>query len=652
MTRRKVCVGLAAAGVLFFLGQPALPAWGSTRPPLKSSLPHLRTLFARPVFRKPELSPRAHALAFVVPSRHHRRRIVEVLDLGTLLSHGRMLIKASERFPRGVHVLALRWVSPHLLFVITRSPRPAGRLAFGILDDRLSKHAYRSLHIFAGSGNGPKARVSVAAVRSSGPILLWRSAPSADPVLYRYDLAMERLSPFCRVPLAGAQVLVDTRGWPRVAAVTGLRDPAPAVLVGRGHCASWTAVTGRFRPRDLRRYDHFLAVGPHGRGVYLLAPTPTPARTLGLYRFGLTHFRRTLLVANPAIDVYRPRRKRWPSFIWGRHRRRLIGVNFMRGRPRTYWIHPRDPLVRLLRGLGHELQGEVVRVLGMGPHGRIILLETLGDRNPGRYYLYARRPTPSLTFLMARHPVLHESTMVPLTALRIPEGKTVLYTYLARPVKRVPGALVVLAHKGPFGRRFVWFYDPLVQALARAGYSVLAVNYHGSGGYGAVYEAAGVRGWRTVVPDDLVTAARWAQAHRLARAGRIVALGEGLGADAALMAAARDPALFAGVVIVDPEAARLDLAHPAVSMAAGGNLTASPPRRSAPVLLVRFTKRRRPDASSLNLLRQLHQKVAGKIHYHPVPEDGSRRGDRWAKALHAVLAFLERRLGALPPSSS
>jgi pimeloyl-ACP methyl ester carboxylesterase len=627
-------------GILFAgLWIRTAPAGQTPVPPA----PHLPTLFGRPFFRRVVLSPRARSLAFVVPSRHHRRRVVEVLALGSLHGSGGMHLEASKTFPRGVRVVGLRWVSPHLLFVVTRRPSSRNTIGFGLLDDRRHAHAYRPLRLVMGSHNGPLSRASVVALSPLGPVVLWRSAPLARPVIYRYDLAMGQARLLCRVPLPGAHVLVDRRGWPRLA-VTPHRVSAPSVLVGRGHCTSWVPVTSRFGPSDLRFYDRFLTLGPHGRGVYFLAPSPTTTRTLGLYRFGLVHFTRTLLVASPRSNVYESRRGRWSSFVWGRHRRRLIGVDFMPGRPRVLWVHPHDPLARLLRGLGRELNGEVVRVRGAGPHGRILLLETLGDRNPGRYYLYASRPTPSLRFLMARHPALHEGAMVALRPVLIPEGTFVLHAYLARPPK--PGPLVVLVHGGGYGRRFVWFYDPLIQGLARAGYTVLAVNTRGSGGYGTLYEGAAFHDWGGVVSDDLAAAARWALRRGLAPGGSLAVLGRGVGGEAALLAAAAHPTLFHAVVSIDMEdgpvarTTQASSAHvPGVSPARLLHAALEPSVRHLPVLFVRLSGHRKEGNLALRLKR------AGRAVTIDLVPRKERTGPRWAAALHDVLAFLKAHLG-------
>jgi pimeloyl-ACP methyl ester carboxylesterase len=650
MMRRNLCTGFAARAFLL-VALAVSPAFAApTHAVPVASTPRFRTLFGRPFFRQTVLSPRAHALAFVVPSRRHRRRLVEVLNLRALLSAGRMSLQESVRLPKGVRVLTLKWLSPHLLLVVTRRPAPAARIDFGLLDDRLRTHAYKALPLFRGSGNGPLARVDVVATLRSGPVFLWRSRPLAEPVLYRYNLAMGRLRPVCHVPLAGAQVLVNARGWPRLADVTGPRGPGPAVLIGRGRCTSWIPVTARFRLEDLRRYDRFLSLGPHGDGVYFLAPSPTLARTLGLYRLGLIHLRRTLLVASPRDDVYESRRGRWTSLVWGRRKRRLVGVDFMPGKPRIYWIHPHDPLVRLLRGLGRELDGEVVRVRGSGPHGRVLLLETLGDRNPGRYYLYVRRPTPSLTFLMARRPALHESDMVPLRPVLIPEGRgKVLHAYLSR--SRSAGPLVVLAHGGGFGRRFVWFYDPLIQSLALAGDTVLAVNTHGSGGYGVLYRNAGEGDRDRVVSDDLAAAARWAVRRGLAPAASVAVAGQGVGGDEALLAAARFPSLFHAVVSIDPAigtASRPPRSHNLRRLLEQDLLRRGKKRPfRTPTLFVRLSGRGGRGATE-GLVRRLRQE--GRPVELDVVPTGPRTGPRWAVALHAVVRFLAVHLG--PPAAA
>jgi dipeptidyl aminopeptidase/acylaminoacyl peptidase len=107
-----------------------------------------------------------------------------------------------------------------------------------------------------------------------------------------------------------------------------------------------------------------------------------------------------------------------------------------------------------------------------------------------------------------------------------------------------PPPLIVLPHGGPHGVRDHWDFDPEVQLLAAAGFAVLRVNYRGSGGYGAAFQAAAYGRWGELPIDDLVDAARWATGTGRADAGRVCLYGASFGGYAALRASARAPDLF------------------------------------------------------------------------------------------------------------
>jgi dipeptidyl aminopeptidase/acylaminoacyl peptidase len=102
----------------------------------------------------------------------------------------------------------------------------------------------------------------------------------------------------------------------------------------------------------------------------------------------------------------------------------------------------------------------------------------------------------------------------------------------------------VLPHGGPHGIRDTWEYDWEVQLLASRGYSVLQVNFRGSGGYGMDFEQAGYREWGAKMQDDLTDATRWAIEQKIAPADRICIYGASYGGFAALMGAEREPDLY------------------------------------------------------------------------------------------------------------
>jgi dipeptidyl aminopeptidase/acylaminoacyl peptidase len=104
--------------------------------------------------------------------------------------------------------------------------------------------------------------------------------------------------------------------------------------------------------------------------------------------------------------------------------------------------------------------------------------------------------------------------------------------------------LIVNPHGGPFGPYDSWGYNPEVQMLASRGYAVMQVNFRGSGNYGKEFREKGYRQWGKTMQDDLTDATRWAISQGIADPDRICIYGASYGAYAALMGAAKEPALY------------------------------------------------------------------------------------------------------------
>ena len=88
------------------------------------------------------------------------------------------------------------------------------------------------------------------------------------------------------------------------------------------------------------------------------------------------------------------------------------------------------------------------------------------------------------------------------------------------PAGDAPPPMIVTLHGGPqwcMGYR----WDPEVQALAGAGYGVLAVNFTGSMGYGQAFMDAISGDWGGAPYEDLLAAVDWAVAQGLADAERV-----------------------------------------------------------------------------------------------------------------------------------
>ncbi|MEJ2634536.1 MAG: S9 family peptidase [Calditrichia bacterium] len=117
--------------------------------------------------------------------------------------------------------------------------------------------------------------------------------------------------------------------------------------------------------------------------------------------------------------------------------------------------------------------------------------------------------------------------------------------YITYPVwkkhKKLP--LILDVHGGPWTRN-TWGYDPDAQWMANRGYICLQVNYRGSTGYGKKFLNAGNKEWGGKMYTDLVDAVNWAVQQGYANPRRIAIYGESYGGYAALMGAAKNPALY------------------------------------------------------------------------------------------------------------
>ena len=110
--------------------------------------------------------------------------------------------------------------------------------------------------------------------------------------------------------------------------------------------------------------------------------------------------------------------------------------------------------------------------------------------------------------------------------------------------------VLLLLHGGPEAATRVGF-DPLVQAFASSGITVIAPNYRGSIGYGRAHSQAIHHAWGGPDLADVRAVAQHVR-HGRRRPGTLMLFGESYGAFLALLAASAEPALWSHCVAVAP----------------------------------------------------------------------------------------------------
>ena len=108
--------------------------------------------------------------------------------------------------------------------------------------------------------------------------------------------------------------------------------------------------------------------------------------------------------------------------------------------------------------------------------------------------------------------------------------------------------VVVLVHGGPHGVRDYWEFSAQVQYLVAHGYSVLQVNYRGSGGFGYEFEAAGYKSWGSLTQKDIYDGYQWLVKHNKAKDNNVCIMGASFGAYSAVQSAAIFPETYKCVI--------------------------------------------------------------------------------------------------------
>ncbi len=197
------------------------------------------------------------------------------------------------------------------------------------------------------------------------------------------------------------------------------------------------------------------------------------------------------------------------------------------------------------------LDGGALRITSKTKDGKLWVVHRYADTNPGEYFLFDLEREQLKRLFYSMPDLINQvmSPMIPFTFKSF-DGMQ-LHGYFTEGVgqkERKP--LIINVHGGPHGTRDRWQFDPEVQLLASKGYSVLQVNYRGSGGYGTEYQNAGYLQWGDAIQQDIIAATKWAIAEKKAMPDNICIMGGSFGGYSAVQSAILAPELFQCVVAV------------------------------------------------------------------------------------------------------
>lgn len=194
--------------------------------------------------------------------------------------------------------------------------------------------------------------------------------------------------------------------------------------------------------------------------------------------------------------------------------------------------------------LERAFKGQDIFITSHTKDGNKMLVNVASDINPGEFYLFDRT-SKQVDFIWANRSWIDPRDMTPTQNITIKARDGVdIRGLLTVPDSSESTPLVVIPHGGPHGVRDHWEFNPEVQFLANRGYSVLQVNFRGSGGYGEQFEEMGYQNWGTTMIDDIIDATQSAISSHSIDKDKVCIYGASYGAYAAMMAAAKAPSLY------------------------------------------------------------------------------------------------------------
>jgi dipeptidyl aminopeptidase/acylaminoacyl peptidase len=294
----------------------------------------------------------------------------------------------------------------------------------------------------------------------------------------------------------------------------------------------------RIRSFDVR--DHgwsLLGLRADGRQAYIVDTTENDLGDLRVLDVDSGKFVETLFSPQESTVI---------GLIFSRDRERLLGVRHEGVKRATHWIDPKWQKIGAT--LERNFPDHIVSVVSISQDEKRFIFRISSDRDPGRFFLGdLRGDALQVQLLSAVRPAIQPERMSPMVPISFAaRDGLVLHGYLTKPQGKADRTtpLLVMPHGGPFGIRDSWGFSGDVQFLADRGYSVLQLNYRGSGGYGAKFERAGYREWGGKMQDDLTDSVKWAISQGLCDPARVGIIGASYGGYAALAGVTFTPELY------------------------------------------------------------------------------------------------------------
>ena len=331
-------------------------------------------------------------------------------------------------------------------------------------------------------------------------------------------------------PIAYADFVTDVDGKVKAVAGTDGQNRRQLYLrVGN----EWEKV-----PKSKFGTDFYpLSISASGQYLYTLDDYQQDLR--GLFKLNLKTLEYKQVYTDPRVDI--------TDVEMTTDGRTAFALRVDDGYPAYLLLNNKLEEAKVFKSLLSVFPNNKVNITSRTRDGSKYVVYAGSDIDPGKLYLFDNK-RKSLQFLFQYKEGLNSKELAQTEpfSFKAEDGLELngLFTQAKRTKTDGIAPLVVLVHGGPHGIRDFWGFSSQVQYLAQNGYSVLRVNYRGSGGFGLDFELAGHQNWGSLIQQDILQAYQWAIANGKAEAGNACIMGASFGGYSAVQSVTKYPDVY------------------------------------------------------------------------------------------------------------
>ncbi|MEW6993501.1 prolyl oligopeptidase family serine peptidase [Colwelliaceae bacterium MEBiC 14330] len=259
----------------------------------------------------------------------------------------------------------------------------------------------------------------------------------------------------------------------------------------------------------------------------------------GIFKLNLKTFKYSHVFTDSAADI--------TDIEMTTDGRTAFAIRVDEGYPAYLILNKKVDEAAIFKNILKTFPNSSVNITSKTDNGDYYIFSVSSDTNSGSIYMLDVKKN-KMNFLFKLDPDFNNKDFSPVEPIKYlaSDGQEINGYFTAAKnnnADKVP-PLVVLVHGGPHGVRDYWSFDPEVQYLAVNGFSVLQINFRGSGGYGQEFEALGYRVWGNRIQQDIQDGYLWLVKQGKAELGNACIMGASFGAYSAVQSVAIFPETY------------------------------------------------------------------------------------------------------------